>query len=140
MELTTHPGMYVSANLYATGVVKVTLAKTDLVSVFNQIRDSLSTINLAAQQSCPPVSVYDSTHLNSLAWADLKLALVKKQFDLGFRIKYEFELHKDVVSDILQSSDAFLLDTANWCLCCRLSKESCESCGLMCIDVFLFSD
>ena len=87
MELTTHPGMFVSANLYATGVVKVTLAKTDLVSVFNQVRDSLSAINLAAQRDVPPATVYDSSHLNCLAWSDLKLALVKKQFDLGFRIK-----------------------------------------------------
>jgi hypothetical protein len=92
MELDTHPGMFVSANLYATGVVKVTLAKTDLITVFNQLRDSLISINSAALRASPPACVYDSSE-SALAWSDLKLALVKKQFDLGFRIKYECQLH-----------------------------------------------
>ncbi len=86
-ELNAHPGMFVCANLYSTGVVKVTLAKADLTLVFDQIRDSLSAINAVAEKANPPLSVYDSSISNPLAWSTMKLALIKKQFDLGFRIK-----------------------------------------------------
>ena len=87
VELASHPGKFVTANLYSTGVVKVTLAKTELAAVFDQIRDSLIAVNAAAQVSNPPVSVFDSSGGQPLAWSSLKLALIKKQFDLGFRIK-----------------------------------------------------
>ncbi len=86
-ELNAHPGMFVCANLYSTGVVKVTLAKADLSVVFDQIRDSLSAINAVAEKANPPVSVYVTSISNPLAWSGMKLALIKKQFDLGFRIK-----------------------------------------------------
>ena len=86
-ELSFLPGTLVSANIYSTGVVKVTLVKADLALVFNQIRDHLSTINAAAQIANPSLSVYDFSISNPLTWSDLKFALIKKQFDLGFRIK-----------------------------------------------------
>jgi len=87
MELAGHPGKFVTANLYLTGVVKVTLAKTELALVFDQIRDSLNAVNATAQAANPPVSVFESSAVRPLAWCALKLALIKKQFDLGFRIK-----------------------------------------------------
>ena len=86
-EMATHLGMFVGANLYATGVLKVTLVKLDLTLAFNQIRDSLIKVNAAAHNADPPVSVYNFSLSDPLHWSDMKLALIKKQFDLGFRIK-----------------------------------------------------